>query len=56
MTRIDELLAEGVKASRRRKARAEQMLRELEFLESTDEIRARTSNLSISITPSRPTY
>lgn len=46
MTRIDELLAEGVKASRRRKARAEQMLRELQFLESTDEIRARTSYLS----------
>lgn len=41
MTRIDELLADGVKASRRRKARAEKMLHELEFLESTDELRAR---------------
>ena len=41
MTRIDELLADGVKASRRRKMRAEKMLHELEFLESTDELRAR---------------
>ena len=40
MTRIDELLADGVKASRRRKERAEKMLHELEFLESTDELRA----------------
>jgi hypothetical protein len=41
MTRIDELLADGVRASGRRKARAEKMLHELEFLESTNELRAR---------------
>lgn len=40
MTRIDELLIDGVKASSRRKARAEKMLHELEFLESTNELRA----------------
>lgn len=42
MTRIDELLVDGVKASRRRKVRAESMLQELEFLESTNELRPRS--------------
>ena len=46
MTRIDELLADGVKASRRRKERAEKMLHELKFLESTDELRACECHIS----------
>ncbi|KAF8318691.1 hypothetical protein DL93DRAFT_2075571 [Clavulina sp. PMI_390] len=38
MKRIGELLVDGVKASRRRRRRADRMLQELSFLQATDEL------------------